>query len=112
MRKPKMPTEVFSILGPVPVGLVPVIEYNECQLGRAHFFDRTIQLKSGVHDTVLWQTLGHELMHFVLVDGGVDCLSHRKCEAVCDAFGTWFAAAVNAGAVSFPTNLSPLPPKG
>lgn len=110
MRKPKkreIPHSVFTLLGPVPVELVATVDRND-SMGQAHFGDRTIKVQSGFHEIVVWQTFGHELMHFILSDANADSLSHRKLEAVCDAFGTWVAAAVAAGAITFLTPLSPL----
>ena len=110
-RTKGIPTEVFSHLGPVPVIFADTVDAED-SMGEAHFANRKITVQLGHHDKTTAQIFGHELLHFILADGNADVMSEKKLEKVCDAFGTWLAAAMAAGAIRFPTRLSTLPPQG
>lgn len=107
MRK-KLPSQVFSILGPVPVKLVATVDEDN-SMGETHFSKRELSVQSGHHPAVMWQIFGHELMHMVLSDANVDdLLTHKKLEKVCDAFGTFLAAWVESGQIVIKTKLPEL----
>jgi hypothetical protein len=92
-----LPDAVFTHLGPMPVVMVEKIADDE-RRGECDFKDRTIRIADGYADAAQWQTLGHELTHAILWDAGAQhSLTDRQTEIVCDAVGTWFAAAVAAG---------------
>lgn len=95
-KLPALPSDIFSVLGPIPVTEREMHKDN--LLGLAEFRPREISLDDGMSLETSWQVLGHEIMHFVLWDGGVtDVLAREVEEAICNAYGTYFAAAVKAG---------------
>lgn len=97
---PKLPAEVFSVLGPVPVTENPSLVEKREALGLASFRPRTIQVDQGSTRQAQWQYLWHEMVHYALWDAGVtNGLSHEQEEAVCDAVGTYMAAAMLGGYV-------------
>lgn len=89
---PPVPDVAFSLLGPVKVlekkldGLFGITEYTP----------RTITLDEGQHPALAWSVFWHEVTHLVLFDAGVK-LPPKDAERVCDAFGTYLAAAVRSG---------------
>lgn len=95
-RSTKVPGEVPSSLGPVPVEIAPFDDDHT--LGEIFLKDRRIQLDTELSPEALLKTFWHEVAHLVLWDSGVhNNLSAKTEEAVCDAFGTWLAAAQRAG---------------
>lgn len=97
-RLPKLPVEVFSLLGPVPVTDETEMEDGVNDWGDTRFGARSIGVHSDASLLTQWQTLGHEIGHIVLWDGAAhQQLTEQQREAVCDALGTYIAAAVQAG---------------
>jgi hypothetical protein len=95
----KFPAEVFSVLGPLPVIRNDDLVEDREAFGETHFRPRTIVVdgKKSSPET-RWSTLFHEMTHVALWDGGVhQSLTHEQREGVCDAMGTYLAAAVRAG---------------
>ena len=86
-----LPTAIPSALGPVPVELVDAIGDD----GRRGEFDeeqRIIRIRRDLCPAMLWQTLGHEAAHVALFDAAIgDYLTEKQEEAVCNAFGTFYA---------------------
>lgn len=96
MSLPKLPAAVFSHLGPVAVHRVPKVDDADSR-GECDFLTRALKVQAAT-PVVEWQTLGHEQMHAIVSDAGGDTvLSDAQLEWLCDAFGTWYAAAVAAG---------------
>lgn len=92
-----LPETAFSHLGPLAVVRAP-IQSDDPRRGECDLTGRVITILPDVADAVAWQTLGHEITHAVLWDAGAQhSLTDRQTEIVCDAVGTWFAAAVRAG---------------
>ena len=103
---PVLPTSVFSLLGPWAVTEHKHIEAAGSQLptdatgasGMCDFHARTIQIDNHFSPVGKLQVLGHEIAHVWSYDGGLDSvLTEQQQELVCDAFGTWFAAAMKIG---------------
>lgn len=91
----KLPNEVFSLLGPVPV----VYEYRlrVKKFGRLFglFRRRRRQILIDTQPPFVqqWQVLMHEKLHVWLFDAGVtNLLSKEHEEAVCDAIATALTA--------------------
>ena len=97
---PPLPKEVWT-----PLGMVEVLEVEgladsstaETLCGQWDNGARQIRIRQGLQPVAAWQTLAHELMHAILHDAGAS-LPDRQLEAVCDAFGSFMAAFVLAGA--------------
>jgi hypothetical protein len=102
---PPLPQRVFSVLGAWDVEETTSIDPTGTQLkadetaaGLADFATRKIQIDSEYNAIGKWRLLGHEAAHVWLNDSGADeSLTSEQEEHVCNAFGTWFAAAVKAG---------------
>jgi spore coat protein CotH len=63
--------------------------------------ERVIRVHSSARSELAMSILGHETMHSILSDSGVtNVLDSKQEEAVCDAFGTWLAGAIQSGAVT------------
>jgi hypothetical protein len=104
----KLPTEAFSVLGPVPVDHSDALLRDESALGMTKFAPRSITLDSNSGLETQWQTLAHEIVHVALWDGGVhQTLSHEQRESVCDALGTYIAAAIREGYVKLTVPKDP-----
>ena len=101
MSLPDLPLTVFTHLGAIPVVREPILE-EEKRRGDCVLAQRRIRIVPEIAPEVAWQTLGHELTHAILWDGAVEhTLTERQHEIVCDIIGTWLAAAVASGSVSF-----------
>jgi hypothetical protein len=99
MSLPELPASVPTLLGPVPVVREAIIS-DDPRRGECDLSGRIITIIPNVAPEVAWQTLGHEMMHAILWDGAAQHgLTEKQTETVCDAFGTWLAAAVIAGRV-------------
>jgi hypothetical protein len=97
----KLPKEVFSHLGPIPVAVVPRVKDKGNPWGMFWYGERRIDLLSKQTDASLLATLGHEMAHVALYDSGVEeGLAEDALEAICNAFGTYIAAAVRAGYIT------------
>jgi hypothetical protein len=95
---PPIPAKAFGVLGAFPVREDPTL-YDTCkEAAHVNFSDREVVLDAGFSPIGKWQNFGHEQMHIVLYDGAVNTgITEEQAELVCDAFGTWFAAAIKAG---------------
>jgi hypothetical protein len=97
-RKMSIPSQVFSSLGPVPVDHEPL---DENTLGEISFKERRIRLDVELTPEAELKTFWHEVAHLVLWDSGVhNLLSAKLEENICDAFGTYLAAAAQAGFIT------------
>jgi len=97
-KLPNIPKRMFSVLGPVPVTMQADLESKENALGISRFKSRTVQLHAGSSSETVWQTFFHEMTHVAMWDAGChDILKHKQREAICNAMGTYLAAAVQAG---------------
>lgn len=102
MRLPKLPTEAFSLIGPVPI--VPLViakpEDNELY-GRFAPGERVIEIAQEMTRDVEWVTYWHEVSHVILTDAGANnSLTEHQQEVVCDAVGTYLTAMMRAGYLS------------
>lgn len=99
-----VPSVVPSLLGPVSVKQgqnVDKMLRKDGLLGTYDGTERVIRVRNDMPEANVYQVLGHEMMHMILNDSGVSQLVGGKMEeAVCDAFGTWFASAVMSGKLS------------
>jgi hypothetical protein len=89
---PKLPTSAFTLLGPVSVTQCELAENH----GETNLLNRTIEIKEGQHLGLSWSVYWHEVCHLLLFDAGVK-LTKAQEELVCDAMGTYFAAAIRGG---------------
>lgn len=97
-RKAALPTTCFSLLGPLPVSFDPQLIKQKDALGYIDYADRTIRIQSDLHRQAQQQAFFHEMTHIALWDAGAhNSLSKKQVETVCDAIGTYLAAAVQAG---------------
>lgn len=99
-----IPGSVYS-----PIGKIPVICDQKTNrhldskslLGSFSTGERVIRLHSKSPIGLRMSVLGHEVMHSILSDTGVSNMMEGKLEeAVCDAFGTWLAGAIQSGAIT------------
>ena len=85
---PPLPSEVFTINGPVPVLVVEDLrapgDPTEPLFGFWDPFARTISIRKGLHPTAAWLTLYHEAAHAHLSEIGVK-LTEDQEEAVVNA---------------------------
>ena len=98
----KMPRDLYSSLGPIPVAVVDTIHSAESDLttcGRYKQLSRTIELSREVtSDEALVEVLFHEWIHVALIDAGLaHMMDDRVQEAVCDAVGGLLAGAMLNG---------------
>jgi hypothetical protein len=90
---PPVPSRVFSVLG-----MLPVTHKTELtDLGELDFTTRSINLQANLVLSRAWQVYWHEVTHLALHDGGVQDLDAELEERVCDALGTYLAAAIRSG---------------
>jgi hypothetical protein len=100
MSRMRLPVSVYSQLGPVPVSLDDGIhaDKKEPAFGLFSGRDRSIRVDSGSSPENQLATLMHEVVHLALFDAGSNnVLSATQAEVVCDAVGTYLAAAIVAG---------------
>jgi hypothetical protein len=96
----KLPSTFYSQLGPVPILLDDGIhaDKKEPAFGMFSGRDRSIRVDNGSSPENQLATLMHEVVHLALFDSGSNnVLSATQAEVVCDAVGTYFAAAIIAG---------------
>lgn len=96
----KLPAKVYSQLGPVPVLLDDKIhaDKKEPAFGLFSGRERSIRVDSGSSPENQLATLMHEVVHLALFDSGSNnVLTNAQAEVVCDAVGTYLAAAIVAG---------------
>jgi hypothetical protein len=98
MNVPRIPQTVYSMLGPVPVVLVPdlVNSDGEPLLGKWEPEARRILLCTGVHPLTMYVTLWHECAHLALWDSGAMPSDEVEEERVADAISTYVVAAMLA----------------
>lgn len=91
---PPIPSQVFSVLGPLPVA----IKALEGPMGITNFERRDVGLSETAEPASMLQVYWHEVTHVALWDAGVhNSLSPKAIESICDAMGTYLAAAMRAG---------------
>lgn len=99
----KLPSQVFTHLGPVPVSLDGEMAQKEkdddfSTYGLFCKQKRTVKVDAQSAPESQLSTLLHECVHIALWDAGTaNILTDVQTEAVCDALGTYLAAAVIAG---------------
>lgn len=99
-RAPRLPSSIWSPLGPVPVHLVerirPLSEEAPKDIDDFGNFDpkrRVIEVLDSLTPWQKWQTLRHEWCHMVLFDAGLHNLyNDERQEVLCDVIGTALAA--------------------
>jgi Zn-dependent peptidase ImmA (M78 family) len=85
---PALPDSVPSLLGYIPVQLVPNLQCNNREVfGCYSSTQRVILIRADMSPVTAWQTLYHELGHATLHDAGVR-LDPETEERVADAFAT------------------------
>lgn len=93
----KLPRTVYTALGPAPVDLSDIADSKE-SYGIWNNQKRTVTIDGQSSYENQLSTLFHEMTHIALWDGGVgNFIDEKMAEAVCDAVGGYFAAAVLAG---------------
>lgn len=104
---PPLPTKLFTLLGPWRVREVKDIDppgkadTETTAVGKCDYVKREVLIDMDFQMINRWQIFGHEAAHVWLSDGSLDtALSETQHEMVCDAFGTWFAAAISAGYIT------------
>lgn len=94
---PRLPKEVFSVLGNMPLKLAK----GACPDDALGYFDcneRLVAIHTQTSKEMIWPTFWHEVTHVALYDSGVEnSLSVKELEGVCDAMGTYLAAMQRAG---------------
>jgi hypothetical protein len=99
----KLPKTIPSILGPVVIKQGAETDKLLTRAGHCGSFamdQREIRVHRKMPDCVQVTTLGHEIMHTVMEDSGLNNLVEDKLqEAICDAFGAWFYTAYQAGII-------------
>jgi hypothetical protein len=99
-RLPKIPSEAFSILGPVPVILKEKLLKEEEAHGMwsSQRRDVLIDQDEGSSLENQWMSYWHECSHIALSDTGATTqLDDKHEELVCDAMGGYLTAMMKAG---------------
>jgi hypothetical protein len=104
-RPPKLPTKVWSPLGPVPVLIVdhiaPMSKEAPEDVDDFGGFDpkrRVIEVLRSLDPWQQWQSFRHEWCHMVLFDAGMHNLyNDERQEVLCDVIGTALAAEMRNG---------------
>ena len=93
------PAHVYSTHGPVEVKWRKELEGGA--LGLCHQSERYIEICSDGAPETLRVTLWHEVMELILWDSGLHYLIKGNVkEALCDAVGSYMAAAERSGALT------------
>jgi len=104
MRQPRLPGEVYSSQGPIPVYPTAGLIVREDSYGRVLYPQREIEIDDSCSSTVQILTLMHELVHIALFDSGVTALvSLEQEEIIADAIAQYFGGAIQAGYMKFTT---------
>ena len=83
---PPLPKTVTTPAGPWYGHRVPIDHDGKGETyGLCDWPSRTIRIRPNLRRTAAWLTLEHEWVHAVLYDAGVDGLSEKVEEAVCNA---------------------------
>jgi Zn-dependent peptidase ImmA (M78 family) len=105
---PKLPAALDSAMGAVRVAIDPQLMERESCFGKVDFQARVITIDGAGSRETQWQTLGHELIHLILSDAGLnELLDHDVEEALCTAVGSWLAASVRNGTLSVRSPATP-----
>jgi hypothetical protein len=93
MDLPPIPATVHSMLGPIPVLILPDLgEMDDHKVfGLWVPEERCIKLLDGMHPLTTFVTLWHERVHVACWDAGI-ALSHEDEERVADALSTFIVA--------------------
>ena len=100
---PPLPPCVDTVLGPVPVVIVPKLRAKRKEGGKVQLFGRyralarTIEISAEATPVMQWQTLFHELAHAVLSDAGLhNAFTDEQQEIICDVVATARVAEILA----------------
>jgi Zn-dependent peptidase ImmA (M78 family) len=97
----KLPRSVFTALGPALIEVSEIADSKE-SFGIWNSQVRTVTIDGASSYENQLSTLFHEMTHIALWDSGVaNFVEEKQAEAVCDAVGTYLAAAVLAGYLKF-----------
>lgn len=96
-RGPKLPREVFSVLGNMPL----TRDTRGLDDGDFGLFDPN-ERRVAIHPTTSqeseWLTYWHEVTHVALFDSGCrNILTREQEETICDSLGTYLSAMMQAG---------------
>jgi hypothetical protein len=101
MATPRIPSAVWSTLGPIPVVKKKGLAENDNAYGMFNGQNRQVSLDAENIPSVNAQTFFHELTHVALWDSGVHyTLTHEQTESICDAVGTYFGGMMLAGCLT------------
>lgn len=99
----KFPSTLPSLIGPVTLSQGPKANREldkDRLLGSFAGYERVIRVRDDMPEGLQQSVLGHEIFHLVLEDSGLTHhLDPKMEESLCDAFGTWFASALQSGKV-------------
>lgn len=103
---PALPTQVFSVLGPVPVIHQKDLKGDDPETAaQGSWSGQTREIHMDIdtyHPLRRWKTACHEMVHMMLEDGSVnEHFDSDDQEMICDAVGLWMAAAVARGFLKF-----------
>lgn len=95
----KLPSHVYSQLGPVPVVAVAgLLLKDDPVFGHWDPVKRQVEVDPSACDAARVATLYHEVVHLALGDAGAaDAFNQDQQEVICNAVGTYLAAATLAG---------------
>ena len=93
---PEIPATVYSILGPIPVEVVPelVSADGDPLLGKWVPEDRVIKLRGDVSPLTMYVTLWHESIHAWLWDAGTMPGEEETEERICDSLSSAIVGAL------------------
>lgn len=97
MPRQRLPKEVFTVLGNIPLRRDPGSCPDDCR-GVFDTEQRYVAIHQETSKETEWPTYWHEAAHVALDDSG--CSQHltsKQQEAICDAMGTYLAAMMQAG---------------
>jgi hypothetical protein len=93
---PRMPAEVYSLIGPYSVTVGPIAEVGV--FGEVNHHTRAVTIREGLPPNTMVHTLMHEIVHMALHESGAEeVMSHEQQELVCTAVGLWLTGAIGAG---------------
>lgn len=101
MATPRIPSAVWSPLGPIPVVKKKGLVENDDAFGMFSGQKRQVSLDAENIPSLNAQTLFHELTHVALWDSGIqNTLTHEQTESICDAIGAYFGGMMLAGCLT------------
>ncbi len=100
---PPLPPCVDTVLGPIPVVIVPRLKAKRKEGGKVRLFGRyralarQIEISAEATPVMQWQTLYHEWIHAVLADAGLhNAFSEEHQEVIADVIATARVAEILA----------------